>query len=106
MPPAIACEVSTCLLCVQGSPTLLNKDKESYRHAVAVTSWRNGKNGEPFLYTLNLACPEERWPDLEPMFQQSIASFRLTSPTKVGSHDSISLCMNSCCVLFAAAELA
>ncbi|KAK9829939.1 hypothetical protein WJX72_008758 [[Myrmecia] bisecta] len=66
----------------QGSPTLLNKEKESYRHAIAATSWRKGNNGVPYLYTVNMACPEELWPELEPMFQQAIASFRLTTPTR------------------------
>lgn len=54
---------------------------ESFRHALAVTAVRPGLNGSPYLYTLNLACPDEAWEDLEPYFQKSVDSFRLVETT-------------------------
>ena len=38
---------------------------------------RNGLSGEPYLYTLSLAAPENSWGVLGPLFQQSADSFRL-----------------------------
>jgi hypothetical protein len=43
---------------LQGSPTLVNTQSQTYRHALAVTAWRPAMDGTPFLYTLNVAC---RW---------------------------------------------
>lgn len=61
----------------QGSPTLKDRDKETYRHALAVTSIRPGLDSTPFLYTLNLACPQSLWEDLAPYFRTSAESFAL-----------------------------
>ena len=56
---------------VQGSPNLANSGKETYRRALAVTATRAGlQDGVEYLYTLNLACPQDLWEDLEPVFKQ------------------------------------
>ena len=65
----------------QGSPTLLSSSGTTYRHARAVTASRPGLDGEVFLYTLNLSCPEERWEDLQEPFKQAVDSFTLMDPT-------------------------
>lgn len=65
----------------QGSPTIAKRQKETYRHALAATTWRAGLDGTPYLYTLNLACPQELWDDLQPLFKQAVDDFRLTATT-------------------------
>lgn len=65
----------------QGSPTLRTLARETYRHSLAVTAMRPGKDGSPFLYTLNMSCPEEAWTDLQPAFARGVASFRLLDPS-------------------------
>jgi hypothetical protein len=42
----------------QGSPTVSNPRPETFRHALAVTTTRPGLDGAPYLYTLNLSCPQ------------------------------------------------
>ena len=64
----------------QGSPTLASSTRETYRHALAVTAARPGVDGSLFLYTLNMAGPQERWADLEPGFRAGVASFTLPTP--------------------------
>ena len=64
----------------QGSPTLTSQSGTTYRHARAVTAVRPGLDGELFLYTLNLSCPEERWEDLQEPFLKSVESFTLLPP--------------------------
>lgn len=54
--------------------------KETYRHSYAVTGYRPALDGTPFLYTLNLSCPQQLWDDMEPGFKQAIDSFRLPTP--------------------------
>ncbi|GLI64352.1 hypothetical protein VaNZ11_007592 [Volvox africanus] len=66
----------------QGSPTITTRTRESYRHSLAVTSWRSALDGTPYLYTLNLSCPEDLWPELEPLFRRSVASFALLPTTR------------------------
>ena len=69
---------------LQGSPsTFTPTDRESFRRGSSVTTWRAGKDGRPYLYTLNLACPEERWAELGGLYHKAADSFRLTPPTKV-----------------------
>lgn len=65
----------------QGSPTLLEQTKETFRHALAATTTRPGLDGSPYLYTLNLSCRQDMWDDLEPLFRQSLSSFRLLPTT-------------------------
>ncbi|GAB4815892.1 hypothetical protein N2152v2_002938 [Parachlorella kessleri] len=60
----------------QGSPTISNRSRETYRHALAVTAMRPGIEGTPFLYTLNLSCPNELWDGLEVPFRRAVESFR------------------------------
>lgn len=62
----------------QGSPTPQNTSRETYRHAWTATTYRPGMDGTPYLYTLNLACPQELWDDLEPVFKHALATFQLT----------------------------
>lgn len=71
---------------MQGSPsTFTPTDRESFRRGASVTSWRAGKDGKPYLYTLNLACPEERWAELGKLYHKAAESFKLTPPTKVSA---------------------
>ncbi|KAI7843157.1 hypothetical protein COHA_003141 [Chlorella ohadii] len=65
----------------QGSPTLRTATLETYRHALAVTAVRPGLDGSPYLYTLNMSCPQELWGDLEAAFQRGVDSFRLLPPS-------------------------
>lgn len=68
----------------QGSPSERSYDgaRETYRHAWAVTGVREGKGGEPYLFTLNLSCPQDLWATLGPAFAASAASFALPPPGK------------------------
>jgi hypothetical protein len=67
----------------QGSPSERSPGvRETYRHAWAATGVRAGKGGEPFLYTLNLSCPQDLWSKLGPAFEASAASFALPPPGK------------------------
>lgn len=66
----------------QGSPTLLNAENETYRHARAVTVARPGLDGQTFLYTLNVSCPQDKWGDLQEPFQKAVDSFTLIEPGK------------------------
>lgn len=68
---------------LQGSPNMANPKKETFRHAIAVTGWRSGLKGTPFLYTLNLSCPDENWDKYGGMLQQAAATFKLNDPGKV-----------------------
>ena len=56
------------------------------RHAWSVTSSRPGLDKSPYLYTLTLSCPDEKWPTLGPIYDTCQKSFRLTPTTKV-PHD-------------------
>lgn len=64
----------------QGSPTLMSQSRETYRHALAVTAIRPGLEGSPFLYTLNVACPQQKWSELEEPFRKCVESFVLVDP--------------------------
>ncbi|CAL8470782.1 g10324 [Coccomyxa elongata] len=66
----------------QGSPSLANRSKETYRHSWSVTSHRPGLDGKPYLYTLTLSCPDEEWPQLGPLYAQAQQSFRLVDTTE------------------------
>jgi hypothetical protein len=68
---------------MQGSPSLANRNKETYRHCWSVTSYRPGMDGTPYLYTLTLSCPDEEWPNLGPLYAQAQQSFRLVDTTQV-----------------------
>jgi hypothetical protein len=67
----------------QGSPTVAERGRETYRHAVAVTAARYGddKEGAPFLWSVSFTCPERLWPELEAPFKAAAASFALAEPT-------------------------
>jgi hypothetical protein len=56
---------------------MLSSTGTTYRHARAVTVMREGLDHEPFLYTLNVSCPQERWEDLEEPFMRAVESFKL-----------------------------
>ena len=76
----------TCtLICctMQGSPNMANPNKETFRHAISVTAWRPGLKGTPYLYTLNLSCPDEAWDKYGQLYQQAAESFKLLDPSKV-----------------------
>jgi hypothetical protein len=64
----------------QGSATIASKARETYRHSLAVSGVRPGLGGEPFIYTLNVSCPEARWGALRGAIEASVAGFRLTPP--------------------------
>jgi hypothetical protein len=65
----------------QGSPTMVEYTKETYRHAYAVSTVRPGTDGTPYLYTLNMSCRQEMWADLSPLFKQSVEGFKLLPTT-------------------------
>ncbi len=46
---------------------------------------RPGLDGSPYLYTLNMSCPQELWGDLEAAFQRGVESFRCGSAQCIGS---------------------
>ena len=65
----------------QGSPTLASSSRETYRHSLAVTAARPGlEEGSLFLYTLNMACPQDKWSELESAFRHGVESFTLVKP--------------------------
>jgi hypothetical protein len=65
----------------QGSPTLATTSRETYRHSMAVTAARPGlEEGSLFLYTLNMACPQEKWAELESGYRHGVESFLLSKP--------------------------
>lgn len=67
----------------QGSPTAADRSQETFRHALAATTVRLGQDGEtPYLYTLNLSCPEPLWGDMRPQFEAALSQFRLEAPTR------------------------
>lgn len=66
----------------QGSPTVANPRPETFRHALAVTTTRPGLDGKPYLYTLNLSCPQGLWSELSGPFQQAVDSFKLMPTTQ------------------------
>lgn len=55
--------------------------KETYRHAWASTgvrySSKRDSNPTPYLYTLNLSCPQDLWPLLGDAFRAAAESFEL-----------------------------
>eukprot|EP00775_Hariotina_reticulata_P002083 gene2083-2402_t len=61
----------------QGSPTIASRKAETYRHALAVSTTRPGLDGSPYIYTLNLSCPQALWKDLSGSFQIAVDSFKL-----------------------------
>lgn len=62
----------------QGSPNEKEPaNKETYRHALAVTAQRGD-----YLYTLNMVAPETRWEEVGSAYAQAQASFRLMEPSK------------------------
>jgi hypothetical protein len=64
----------------QGSPTLATTSRETYRHSLAVTAARPGlEEGSLFLYTLNMACPQEKWSELEAAYRHGVESFALVA---------------------------
>eukprot|EP00882_Tetradesmus_deserticola_P013060 GHRQ01013852.1.p1 GENE.GHRQ01013852.1~~GHRQ01013852.1.p1 ORF type:complete len:310 (+),score=111.44 GHRQ01013852.1:555-1484(+) len=65
----------------QGSPTVANPKAETYRHALAVTTTRPGLDGQPYLYTLNMSCPQSMWADMADGFKAAVDSFVLLAPT-------------------------
>ena len=84
----------------QGSPSersvgAKSGAKETYRHAWASTGVRysgsgkgkeggSDKGGAPFLYTLNLSCPQDLWPLLGDAFRAAAESFELDTEPGAG----------------------
>ena len=63
---------------------------------MAVTTVRKGQSGAPFLYTLNMSCPDDLWFVLGPLYQQAADSFRLNQPTRVSAAPITHLSCNFC----------
>lgn len=61
----------------QGSPNFVDGQSQTYRHSLGVIVERDG-----FFYTLLATAPDRRWGEVEPLFRDTIASFRLTAPTE------------------------
>lgn len=59
----------------QGSPTLVDKSSETYKHSWASTAERDG-----YFYTLNLTAPEIYWEEVGYLLKRSAMSFRLLQP--------------------------
>lgn len=56
-----ACSMrAQCAHAPQGSPTISSTRTETYRHALAVSTTRPGLDGKPYIYTLNMSCPQVR----------------------------------------------
>merc|ERR1711920_834688 len=52
--------------------------KDTYRHGLAVSAVRLGLfDAMPYIYTLNISCPESFWSEVSIPFSQAINSFRL-----------------------------
>lgn len=62
---------------VQKSPTMMQGGLDVFRHSVAVTTEREG-----YLYSLNASTLDSRWKAMGPLFNETIASFRITPPTE------------------------
>ena len=73
----------TACCCWQGSPNMQNPSKETFRHAIAVTAWRLGQQGTPYLYTLNLSCPDDTWGQFGELYRQAAETFKLNQPSQV-----------------------
>eukprot|EP00955_Chlamydomonas_euryale_P017775 189838-Chlamydomonas_euryale.AAC.2 len=65
----------------EGSPTMVERSKETYRHALAVSAVRPAMDGTPYIYTLNMSCRQDQWDDLAPLFEESIKDFQLIPTT-------------------------
>ena len=61
----------------QGSPNLREPEATTFRHSYGVTVERDG-----YLYTLSASAPEIYWDELARGFDETIKSFRLTTPNK------------------------
>lgn len=61
----------------QGSPNLREPEATTFRHSYGVTVERDG-----YLYTLSSSAPEIYWDELSRGFDDTIKSFRLTTPNK------------------------
>ena len=61
----------------QGSPNLREPEATTFRHSYGVTVERDG-----YLYTLSSSAPEIYWDELTRGFDETIKSFRLTTPNK------------------------
>ena len=61
----------------QGSPNLREPEATTFRHSYGVTVERDG-----YLYTLSSSAPEIYWDELARGFDETIKSFRLTTPNK------------------------
>ena len=48
-----------------------------------MTGTRPALDESPYLYTLTLSCPDEKWPTLGSLYKECQNSFRLLPPTKV-----------------------
>ncbi|CAG9466425.1 unnamed protein product [Pedinophyceae sp. YPF-701] len=66
----------------QGSPSQINRSKETYRHAYHVTAARPGLANTPFLYTLSFSAPEDVWVRLEPLLLEARNSFKMEATGK------------------------
>ncbi|TYI21716.1 hypothetical protein ES332_A06G057100v1 [Gossypium tomentosum] len=61
---------------VRKSPTKSAQEANLYRHYVASTAEREG-----YLYSLSASTLSKEWTKMGPLFEQTVASFRLLPPT-------------------------
>jgi hypothetical protein len=66
----------------QGSPTIGANAPTTYRRAMSVTMVRTSESGLPFLYTLTVQCPENKWAEWGPDLIASVNSFALDVPSR------------------------
>ena len=59
----------------RGGPTVVDPKAATYRRGCGVIARRGD-----FFYTLAGTCPERLWPEVEPLFARTMASFALDAP--------------------------
>jgi hypothetical protein len=59
------------------------RSKENFRQITSVSTVRSGLiDGKPYIYTLNVSCPNSLWNEVKYFANEVINSFRLTQITK------------------------
>ncbi|CAK8568699.1 unnamed protein product [Lathyrus sativus] len=62
---------------IRKSPTRIPDETGTYRHYLATTAERDG-----YLYSISASTLSSQWEKMGPVFQQTVSSFRLVSPTE------------------------
>ncbi|XP_058785829.1 psbP domain-containing protein 5, chloroplastic-like [Vicia villosa] len=62
---------------IRKSPNTMSEESGIYRHYLASTAERDG-----YLYSISASTLSPQWKKMGPLFQQTVSSFRLVSPTE------------------------